>query len=420
MREGSDQHGEQYPQRQTSELLPRNSVQVVGLNQNYTSRAGTGYHIQIEDRGPVFDDATEAWVRRVNTIAYANYGEPTARIIWGRDEDFPDLRTQEHNRFIEGKIQEAAVAARALLELREQRQTARIKSLLLHYHQSRGEEAKAEFEEANRLYPFVFARAWHELKDDGLLRRAAEAVATVEAGPPEPEIDETIYPLDPGQRELVLEIERVREELEKDLAELKRSGAGRRHPPRHVRQDSLPGPREPHPARGDGERLRGEAAGDDEEQPRHDLPAGSGPAHSPAGRAQSPGGSASVPLVGGHGEGVAEVVADLGRQLGDAHPVEAPDAARQGRVLQRVSRPLEVDLAVAALAVPAVATHADVFGHILKLAQKDVVLRDLEHLPEDHEADQSLPGLVEVGHAGPPPVEALQHGGTGAGKARSC
>jgi hypothetical protein len=40
-----------------------------------------------------------------------------------------------------------------------------------------------------------------------------------------PEIDETIYPLDPAQRELVLEIERVREELEKDLAELKRSGA---------------------------------------------------------------------------------------------------------------------------------------------------------------------------------------------------
>jgi hypothetical protein len=192
---------------------------VVGLNENYTSRAGTGYHIQVEDRGPVFDDASETWVRRVNTIVYAQYGEPTARIIWGRDEDFPDLRTQEHNRFIEGKIKTAAAAAREQLEVREKRQAARIKALLLHYHQSRGGEAKAEFEEANRLYPFVFARAWQELKEE-------RALASREpASPPEPEIDETIYPLDPRERELVLEIERIREELEKDLAELKRSGA---------------------------------------------------------------------------------------------------------------------------------------------------------------------------------------------------
>ncbi|MCG6924608.1 MAG: hypothetical protein LJF30_04765 [Acidobacteria bacterium] len=220
MREDSGERDTGASRAQAGGLLPRQLCQVVGLNQNYTSRVGTGYHIQVEDRGPVFDEATEAWVRRVNTIAYANYGEPTARIIWGRDEDFPDLRTQEHNRFIEGKIQEAAEAARALLELREQRQTARIKSLLLHYHQSRGEEAKAEFEEANRLYPFVFARAWHELKGE----RPPTAVPAAPE-PPEPEIDETIYPLDPSQRELVLEIERVREELEKDLAELKRSGA---------------------------------------------------------------------------------------------------------------------------------------------------------------------------------------------------
>jgi hypothetical protein len=141
MREDSGERDTGASRAQAGGLLPRQLCQVVGLNQNYTSRVGTGYHIQVEDRGPVFDEATEAWVRRVNTIAYANYGEPTARIIWGRDEDFPDLRTQEHNRFIEGKIQEAAEAARALLELREQRQTARIKSLLLHYHQSRGEPA---------------------------------------------------------------------------------------------------------------------------------------------------------------------------------------------------------------------------------------------------------------------------------------
>jgi hypothetical protein len=40
-----------------------------------------------------------------------------------------------------------------------------------------------------------------------------------------PEIDETIYPLDPAQRDLVLEIERVRGELERDLARLKEHGA---------------------------------------------------------------------------------------------------------------------------------------------------------------------------------------------------
>jgi hypothetical protein len=198
-------------------MLPRELCQVVGLNQNYTSKVGTGYHIQVEDRGPVFDQASQTWVRRVNTIVYANYGEPTARIVWGRDEDFPDLRTQDHNRFVEGRIEEAAAAARAFVELREERQITRVKSLLLHYHESRDESAKAEFEEANRHYPFVFARAWHELED--------ERPVAPEAAPAEPEIDETIYPLDPGQRDLVLEIERIREGLEKDLAELKRAGA---------------------------------------------------------------------------------------------------------------------------------------------------------------------------------------------------
>lgn len=39
------------------------------------------------------------------------------------------------------------------------------------------------------------------------------------------EIEETVYPLDPDQRRLVLSIERVREELERDLATLKEMGA---------------------------------------------------------------------------------------------------------------------------------------------------------------------------------------------------
>jgi len=212
---GRDDDGSQLVGR--GELLARDRCKVMGLNQNFTSSVGTGYHLQIEDRGPVFDDATEEWVRRVSTVVYANYGEPSARIVYGRDRDFPDVRTLEHNRFIEARIEEAAGEAKAALERREERHTARIKSLLHHYHRTRDEAVKAEFDEANRVYPFVFARAWQELKTE----RAEEAAAEE---PPVPEIDETIYPLDPAERGIVLEIERVREELERDLAELKARG----------------------------------------------------------------------------------------------------------------------------------------------------------------------------------------------------
>ena len=39
-----------------------------------------------------------------------------------------------------------------------------------------------------------------------------------------PEIEETVYPLDPAKRELVLEMERGREDLERCLKELKARG----------------------------------------------------------------------------------------------------------------------------------------------------------------------------------------------------
>jgi hypothetical protein len=221
--EPEDDYGSGIRPPEGGELLARDRCRVIGLNQNYTSRFGTGYHIQIEDRGPVFDDATEAWVRRVNTIVYANYGESTARIVHAKDEDFPDLRTAEYNRFIEGRIQDAAGEVKDRLERREERQAVRIKSLLLHYHRTRNEGVKAEFDEANRHYPFVFARAWQELKAE----RAeidADTVADPSLEALVPEIEETVYPLDPGKRDLVLKIERVREDLERCLAELKARG----------------------------------------------------------------------------------------------------------------------------------------------------------------------------------------------------
>jgi hypothetical protein len=201
-------------------LLARELCRTIGVNQNYASRVGTPYHIQIEDLGPVFDDAKEAWVRRVNVIAYANYGEPNARIVHGRDHDFPDRRTHEHNQLIARRVQELAAEVRHLLEERESRQVSRIKAVLECYYESRDEVLRREIEEVNSLYPFVFARAWQELKVE-----RSRAASGLPLAPPEPEIDETVYPLDSDQRALVLEIERVREELERDLAALKARGA---------------------------------------------------------------------------------------------------------------------------------------------------------------------------------------------------
>ena len=193
--------------------LPRQFCQVTGLNANYLSATGTLYHIQIEDRGPVLDQVSEVSVRRVNTIVYANYGEPNARIVYGRDQDFPDLRTHAHNRFVEQKIKELANEARRTIDEKEQRLVTRIKWALHEYHKSKDEAAKREFEEANSLYPFLFSRAWRELKQE------REESLPVEVEP------ETVYPLDAELRERVLEIERIVGELGRDLIELKAQGS---------------------------------------------------------------------------------------------------------------------------------------------------------------------------------------------------
>ena len=206
--------------------LARHLCQVVGLNQNYVSKAGTLYHIQIEDRGPVQDVVLEREVRRVNVIVYANYGEPNARIIYGRDNDFDDLRSQEHNRFVAAEIGRLALEAREIIEQKESRRVARIKATIREYHRTRSEETKKAFEEANALFPFVFSRAWMELKRDK--GRAAEP----EPAAPEPvvaeaeavAVPEILYPLDPILRERVIEIERMVEQLVGDLQELRTRG----------------------------------------------------------------------------------------------------------------------------------------------------------------------------------------------------
>jgi len=193
--------------------LDRQRCQVGGVNQNYTSSAGTLYHIQVEDLGPVVDRVTETEVRRVNVIVYANYGEPNARIIHGRDYDLPDLRTHEHNETIQGRIRELASAAREVIEENEKKQVARIKGLIRDYHRSKTEKAKRAFEEANGLFPFLFSRAWSELK------REKGAI------PPEIAVPEDVlYPLDAALRERVIDIERLIHEVGRDLQRLKAAG----------------------------------------------------------------------------------------------------------------------------------------------------------------------------------------------------
>ena len=206
-------------------LLPRHLCRVMGLNKNHSSRTGTLYHLQVEDRGPVFDEAAEEWVRRLNVIAYANYGEPTARIVYGKDHDLVDTRTHEHNRFVAQRIQELAAEMQHILEEKEERQVVRVKSLLERYYRTRDEGAKREFEDANRLYPLIFARAFQELKAGRPPAADSGERAAPPAAPAPGEVKEVVYPLDAQQREVVLEIERVAEELLRDLDALKRRGA---------------------------------------------------------------------------------------------------------------------------------------------------------------------------------------------------
>ncbi len=210
--------------------LDRKLCQVVGVNQNYTSSSGTLYHIQIEDRGPVLDRVSEREVRRVNVIAYANYGEPNARIVHGHDHDFPDVRTQEHNAFVKARIGELVGQTKIVIEEKEQRQVMRIKCLIREYYITKNEATKKEFEDANALYPFLFSRAWMELKRDraaGALPPEALQVVPEPAAAPLPEEappEEVLYPLDAELRERVIEIERLIIEVGQDLHQLKAAG----------------------------------------------------------------------------------------------------------------------------------------------------------------------------------------------------
>ncbi|HET8644693.1 MAG TPA: hypothetical protein VFO85_04340 [Vicinamibacteria bacterium] len=181
----------------------------------------------------MLDRVTEKEVRRVNIIVYANYGEANARIIHGHDHDFPDLRSHEHNQFIQQRIQEIAQEARRAIEEKEQRQVFRIKCLIRDYYRTKDEDTKKEFEEANSLYPFLFSRAWRELKSQRAVTGAPplspSEAPPLAASPGAPAPDEEAppevhYPLDPDLRERVFEIERLIIAVGKDLQALRALG----------------------------------------------------------------------------------------------------------------------------------------------------------------------------------------------------
>jgi hypothetical protein len=191
---------------------------VAGLNQNYISRSRTTYHIQVEDRGAVKDRLSGHYVRRLNVLVYANYGDPSAHIIHACDHDYPDIRTADHDTLIAHEVQEQASSARSLIEERERRKIERIKRQIRQYHVTKSEAIKKEWEETNALYPFLFSRAWRELKAE-----KAASVASAAAGPEGPFAD-VLYPLDTELREHVLEIERIIVGIGQDVARLRAEG----------------------------------------------------------------------------------------------------------------------------------------------------------------------------------------------------
>ena len=206
--------------------LDRKLCQVGGVNQNYTSAAGTLYHIQIEDLGPVLDKPSGRELRRVNVIVYANYGEQNAQITHGRDHDYPDIRSHAHNTFIKSRIADLAAEARRVIEEAEQKQVMRIKCLIREYYITKSEAVKKEFEEANTVFPFLFSRAFLELKME---RATAPPVAPTLAAPdaaveaPLPVFEEP-RPATDILNELTREIERIVSEIEDGIQTLKAAG----------------------------------------------------------------------------------------------------------------------------------------------------------------------------------------------------
>jgi hypothetical protein len=199
---------------------------VGGVNQNYTSAAGTLYHIQIEDLGPVLDRPSAREVRRVNVIVYANYGEPNAQIVHGRDHDYPDIRSHAHNTFIKSRIADLAAEARRVIEDAEQKQVMRIKCLIREYYLTKSESVKKEFEEANIVFPFLFSRAFLELRMERATAPSSTAGGSSPAAIPELEIPSAEEARSAADivKELAGQIQQIMGDIDDGLQRLKAAG----------------------------------------------------------------------------------------------------------------------------------------------------------------------------------------------------
>ena len=183
-------------------------------------------------------------------IVYANYGEPNARIIHGRDHDFPDLRTHEHNRFIEQKIQELAADARSRHRGEGERgRSRRIKAAIREYYLTKNEAREEGVRGGQRplsvpLLPGL-ERAEARERARAAAASAARAAPPIAAAAEEAGPVDVVYPLDAELREQVLEIERMIEELNRDLEELRAQRQRRRHPAPDLPQARRAGAGEP-------------------------------------------------------------------------------------------------------------------------------------------------------------------------------
>jgi len=155
-------------------------------------------------------------------IVYANYGEPNAHIVHGHDHDYPDIRTHAHNTFIKSRIADLSAEARRVIEEAEQKQVMRIKCLIREYYLTKSEAVKREFEEANTIFPFLFSRAFLELRNE---RATAPPAATPAV--PAPDL---VAPVEEARsaadilRELAGDIERMVTEIEDGIQRLKAAG----------------------------------------------------------------------------------------------------------------------------------------------------------------------------------------------------
>ena len=106
------------------------------------------------------DRVSETEVRRVNVIIYANYGEPNARIVHGRDHDFHDSAPTSTTSSSRTHLRSWRPRPGPIIEEKEQRQVFRIKALIREYYLTKNEADQAGVRGGQRALPVPVLGAW--------------------------------------------------------------------------------------------------------------------------------------------------------------------------------------------------------------------------------------------------------------------